>query len=240
MPSSQIYTLSLHDALPILLGYMPGWAGLGMDLPQDAFLQWAGWVMKERYLFGDSTLEARANFHNYKGPLRALCFVDDPWATRTDRKSTRLNSSHRTISYAVLSDLHSFPTRRSSDLVGLHAGLGRPRHGPAAGRFPAMGGLGDEGTLSVRRLHARGSREFPQLQGPPARALLRRRPLGNAHRSEEHTSELQSPYDLVCRPLRSTLFPYTTLFRSCWATCRAGPASAWTCRRTLSCNGRAG
>src|SRR5438874_2421503 len=36
-------------------------------------------------------------------------------------------------------------------------------------------------------------------------------------RSEEHTSELQSRRDLVCRllrPPRSTLFPYTTLFRS--------------------------
>src|SRR5437762_105011 len=33
-------------------------------------------------------------------------------------------------------------------------------------------------------------------------------------RSEEHTSELQSPMYLVCRPLCSTLFPYTTLFRS--------------------------
>src|SRR6202000_687856 len=41
-------------------------------------------------------------------------------------------------------------------------------------------------------------------------------------RSEEHTSELQSPVHLVCRlfflmirrPPRSTLFPYTTLFRS--------------------------
>ena len=46
-------------------------------------------------------------------------------------------------------------------------------------------------------------------------------------RSEEHTSELQSPMYLVCRlllekkiflmirrPPRSTLFPYTTLFRS--------------------------
>src|SRR5437868_1528168 len=32
-------------------------------------------------------------------------------------------------------------------------------------------------------------------------------------RSEEHTSELQSRFDLVCRP-SSTLFPYTTLFRS--------------------------
>src|SRR3990172_6975419 len=41
-------------------------------------------------------------------------------------------------------------------------------------------------------------------------------------RSEEHTSELQSRPHLVCllfflmirRPPRSTLFPYTTLFRS--------------------------
>src|SRR5947209_1021200 len=36
-----------------------------------------------------------------------------------DRKSTRLNSSHANISYAVFwnhRDLHSFPTRRSSDL----------------------------------------------------------------------------------------------------------------------------
>src|SRR6266498_3447636 len=34
-------------------------------------------------------------------------------------------------------------------------------------------------------------------------------------RSEEHTSELQSRPHIVCRlPPRSTLFPYTTLFRS--------------------------
>src|SRR5437762_1569154 len=39
-------------------------------------------------------------------------------------------------------------------------------------------------------------------------------------RSEEHTSELQSPMYLVCRLPRPTLFPYTTLFRSsfAWAT----------------------
>src|SRR5439155_403233 len=44
-----------------------------------------------------------------------------------DRKSTRLNSSHVAISYAVFClkrfsaslDLHSFPTRRSSDLMSL-------------------------------------------------------------------------------------------------------------------------
>src|SRR5437762_2352126 len=49
--------------------------------------------------------------------------------------------------------------------------------------------------------------------------VLHRHVLVHAPRSEEHTSELQSPMYLVCRllllsPPRSTLFPYTTLFRS--------------------------
>src|SRR5437762_3210342 len=45
-----------------------------------------------------------------------------------------------------------------------------------------------------------------------------RRALG-ADRSEEHTSELQSPMYLVCRLLsRAPLFPYTTLFRSVCAS----------------------
>src|SRR5688500_12283197 len=38
---------------------------------------------------------------------------------------------------------------------------------------------------------------------------------GRLERSEEHTSELQSPCNLVCRPPPS-LSPYTTLFRSPW------------------------
>src|SRR5437762_3250042 len=50
--------------------------------------------------------------------VHALC-PRDP--RQQDRKSTRLNSSHRCISYAVFCfalhpALHSFPTRRSSDL----------------------------------------------------------------------------------------------------------------------------
>src|SRR5699024_1746950 len=52
--------------------------------------------------------------------------VDQTRYFNTDRKSTRLNSSHVSISYAVfclnlLSHLylHSFPTRRSSDLEQL-------------------------------------------------------------------------------------------------------------------------
>jgi len=65
-----------------LLGYMPGRAGLGEDLPKGVFLQWVNWVMRERYMFDDKSLVALANFPFYRSPLRSLCFSDDPWATR--------------------------------------------------------------------------------------------------------------------------------------------------------------
>ncbi|TWC07459.1 putative alpha/beta hydrolase [Bradyrhizobium macuxiense] len=64
------------------LGYVPGWAGLGMDLPRGVFEQWRGWVMRERYLLDDPALAARENFPNFKGKLRALTITDDTWATR--------------------------------------------------------------------------------------------------------------------------------------------------------------
>jgi predicted alpha/beta hydrolase len=61
-------------------GYVPGWLGVGEDLPKGVFLEWAGWCMNPRYLFDDATLDARNNFSNYKGALRALGLADDKWA----------------------------------------------------------------------------------------------------------------------------------------------------------------
>ncbi|MGV7213863.1 alpha/beta hydrolase family protein [Bradyrhizobium sp. UFLA05-112] len=65
-----------------LLGYAPGWLGIGEDLPKGVFLQGTKWVSSPRHLF-DSRLPALANFASYKGALRALTFSDDPWATRS-------------------------------------------------------------------------------------------------------------------------------------------------------------
>ena len=78
----RVYAMLNFVGLPLTraLGYMPGKAGLGMDLPKDAFLQWVGWVMSRRFLF-DSGLDELQNFPNYQGALRALCMSDDPWAT---------------------------------------------------------------------------------------------------------------------------------------------------------------
>src|SRR5206468_1519131 len=57
-------------------------------------------------------------------------------------------------------------------------------------------------------------------------------------RSEEHTSELQSRSDLVCRlllpsPPRSTLFPYTTLFRS-WVVGQTNRFAAAVSQRDIA------
>src|SRR5690606_41608532 len=88
-----------------------------------------------------------------------------------------------------LLDLHSFPTRRSSDLC-----CSRPRlfHVPGLLRRPAHapGALGHPYRLLHRRLR-------PFRLGA-AGALCART---HSHRSEEHTSELQSRENLVCRLL---------------------------------------
>src|SRR5207248_10177969 len=85
--------------------------------------------------------------------------------------------------------LHSFPTRRSSDLLlahdaapsALHLGRGR-RDGQ---------GLTDAAHSSDLTGRFRSDNPLDHVQQVE-------RP---AARSEEHTSELQSPYDLVCRLL---------------------------------------
>src|SRR5207248_10513030 len=91
--------------------------------------------------------------------------------------------------YSEPYDLHSFPTRRSSDLrLAAVIGLVEPR--------------------SLENDAGAGAEESPQLF-LAALGALRQHRLGHrlefiegvSTRSEEHTSELQSPYDIVCRLL---------------------------------------
>src|SRR5690606_41839308 len=76
-------------------------------------------------------------------------------------------------------DLPPFPTRRSSDLQGRPRGLSRDRR------------------------HSAGLQlQVPRRKGRRAGALARKARLSRTrHRSEEHTSELQSRENLVCRLL---------------------------------------
>src|SRR5687767_15319603 len=83
---------------------------------------------------------------------------------------------------------HSFPTRRSSDLVLRQL----PGHVPRV-------------TRRMRELHRRipqfGAGEVPHRGGKGFLAVVEPE-IHDAHRSEEHTSELQSLAYLVCRLLR--------------------------------------
>src|SRR5207248_10399807 len=92
-------------------------------------------------------------------------------------------------------DLPSFPTRRSSDLA-LHR---RSADGARLAEATMDGHPIAEGRHLLReritRFDAQSLR--PRGQGFPRGA---EQPLAFL-RSEEHTSELQSPYDLVCRLL---------------------------------------
>src|SRR2546427_3807265 len=72
--TTEIYTLSLHDALPISLN--AAW-----------IVVWSSEEMIGNILQSERLLEKRG--------------IEMKWQTFVDRKSTRLNSSHSQISYAV-------------------------------------------------------------------------------------------------------------------------------------------
>src|SRR3712207_7883561 len=78
--TTEIYTLSLHDALPICLMFSPASAPTFRPAPSLPV-----------------SVAART-----RGSSMTACTLEDPIrSVWKDRKSTRLNSSHANISYAV-------------------------------------------------------------------------------------------------------------------------------------------
>src|SRR5207249_10874302 len=84
--TTEIYTLSLHDALPILIEWVARLRGIGIPEPEGTAVQ----LIRSRLC---------GRHHQASNGLAELgikvrnCYLD--------RKSTRLNSSHVSISYAV-------------------------------------------------------------------------------------------------------------------------------------------
>src|SRR6266581_4929911 len=185
--TTEIYTLSLHDALPI------------------------------------PPAETSCSLPAQSGPSRS-------GLTRTatrDRKSTRLNSSHLSISYAVFclkkkklprpgprSSTRTVPRRRlSSSRRGPAPGRRRPAHRLRASqgdrRHPvgAVFFVNDTATTEIYTLSLHDALPISGRPRPPAARCRRAPPAagsparGRHRRSEEHTSELQSPVHLVCRLL---------------------------------------
>src|SRR5207249_7647886 len=100
--------------------------------------------------------------------------------------------------YLDLRDLHSFPTRRSSDLDALHAGL------PSAPTTLqcSMAGFAVVSWACACAPHATPADVYKSVC--TGNLGLTPDPVPTwciCLRSEEHTSELQSRFDLVCRLL---------------------------------------
>src|SRR5207247_11169613 len=94
--------------------------------------------------------------------------------------------------------LLSFPTRRSSDLRAISAGAA----GAGAGSLATFGLR--PGAMRRSRIEILGRWDAPSSSVAWARALREigifvPRLMAPGRRSEEHTSELQSRVDLVCR-----------------------------------------
>src|SRR5699024_12259211 len=97
----------------------------------------------------------------------------------------------------LLFALHSFPTRRSSDLSSVSAS--------AVSSGVVSGAGGPESSVSVVSGWLGSSEEHAVRPSPAAMMSAEVRSntaeVDSVSRSEEHTSELQSRFDLVCRLL---------------------------------------
>src|SRR5277367_240340 len=149
------------------------------------------------------------------GTIALTLSTDGPLYSRPiDRKSTRLNSSHITISYAVFclkkkNQRHARDSSRENTCRTAH----RPRPPyisllPAARKCPT--GFSFFFFLMIRRPPRSTLFPYTTLFRSRARVwraigrALPRCPAASSAapaRSEEHTSELQSHHDLVCRLL---------------------------------------
>src|SRR5207248_11387154 len=96
-----IYPLSLHDALPILIATLGTVVGAGVFVVLLVARALLGVAQAALFPVGAGTIRNWFPVNSWAS-AQALV-VTGLWsgAAATDRKSTRLNSSHRTISYAV-------------------------------------------------------------------------------------------------------------------------------------------
>src|SRR5437879_5773962 len=214
MPSPLISLLSFHDALPISERPFHVSASY-VTFEPGARTAW------HTHPFGQTLIvtSGMGRVQRWGDAVQTIHPGDVVWIPPgqkhwQDRKSTRLNSSHRCISYAVPPHLTPVLPRRSSDLgetlprvrllcdvrAGCAYGVAHPPVWPDAHRH-----LGHGPGTTMGRCRANDPSRGCSVDSARPETLAR---------SEEHTSELQSPMYLVCRPPSSHSCPSTTLFRS--------------------------
>src|SRR5699024_12789123 len=96
-----IYTLSLHDALPIYKDVLIEllWPNLKLKNAYENLYSAIYYIRKTLKNIGVN-IEIISTENCYKLRLNNVKYDVDEWEKGIDRKSTRLNSSHVSISYA--------------------------------------------------------------------------------------------------------------------------------------------
>lgn len=102
-----------------LRGYVPGWLGIGEDLPAGVVREWARWCTHPDFLFGDETLHSKKHFASLHAPILNAYVTDDPWANA--------QSSLRIMSHFTNADITTMElTPQMADLTTLgHFGFFR-------------------------------------------------------------------------------------------------------------------
>src|SRR5690348_6481783 len=162
-----------------------------------------------------------------------------PSGTSRDRKSTRLNSSHPSISYAVFCLIRRPPRSTLFPYTTLFRSALDPAGALAARRALAARLVAVKAHEVVHGAHRAGLlREHDGAaraeHGAEGAELVHAE--RHVERSEEHTSELQSPVHLVCRLLLDTPPPeiYTLSLHDALPIC----ARSSRCPRGTACTGR--
>src|SRR5438034_49234 len=142
--------------------------------------------------------------------LRAVLVLRPFVLAGEDRKSTRLNSSHTVISYAVF----CLPVPPPRSTLFPYTTLFRSPSDTGAGRSCGSGyrtrcraSRRRAGRASLAVPSSSGRTAAPSAPSSPARGSCAATVRSGRRRSEEHTSELQSHSDLVCRLLLASATP---------------------------------
>jgi predicted alpha/beta hydrolase len=111
---------ALLPALSATFGYVPGWAGLGEDMPTGAAEEWGKWLAHPAYLRGYHA-DASERFAKFTAPVLLYSFSDDDFAP----------PASVTAMAGALSGAELDHRKLTPELVGApigHFGFFRPQH----------------------------------------------------------------------------------------------------------------
>jgi predicted alpha/beta hydrolase len=80
---ARLFWFGLLPAATRTFDYLPGWVGLGADIPRGVAEQWCDWCKSEDYYLSTHPHYARA-LASFERPIHALSFTDDWYAPRAN------------------------------------------------------------------------------------------------------------------------------------------------------------